>query len=229
MLGTNVKAEITSLMDKRSALESEMNSIIARLSQPGAPGLSGNLVDSEGFPRSDIDVPLVRAERRRLAELRNDYTDITDKINQNIQILHSARLAGNNRSPPLKNSGNDDGSDIQTSSTVASTPSQNVLLSLSPNSMDVDVMVSRTFAVVDEITDASPAVEDGLQLGDQILKFGNVEAGDNLHERLASEAQSSMGQTVPVVIMRQGTVINLTVTPRTWQGRGLLGCHFRIL
>ncbi|GAU45913.1 hypothetical protein TSUD_280530 [Trifolium subterraneum] len=67
MVGTNVKAETTSLMDKRSALESEMNSIIARLSQPGAPGLSGNLVDSEGFPRSDIDVPLVRAERRRLA------------------------------------------------------------------------------------------------------------------------------------------------------------------
>jgi 26S proteasome non-ATPase regulatory subunit 9 len=118
--------------------------------------------------------------------------------------------------------GKDDRSDIQTSSTVE-TPSQNVLLSLSPNSMDVDVLVSRPFAVVDEITDASPAVEDGLQLGDQILKFGNVEAGDNLQQRLASEAQSSMGQTVPVVIMRQGNVINLTVTPRTWQGRGLLG------
>jgi len=121
---------------------------------------------------------------------------------------------------------NDDGSVMQTSSTaetVASTPSQNVLVSLSPNSMDVDVLVSRPFAVVDEIADASPAVEDGLQLGDQILKFGNVEAGENLLHRLASEAQSSMGQTVPVVIMRQGTVINLTVTPRTWQGRGLLG------
>lgn len=221
MVGTNVKAETRSLMDKRSALESEMNSIIARLSQfPGAPGLSGNLIDSEGFPRSDIDVPLVRAERRRLTELRNDYTDITDKINQNIHILHSSRL------------GNHKNSDMQTSSTaetVASTPSQNVLVSLSPNSMDVDVLVSRPFAVVDEIADASPAVEDGLQLGDQILKFGNVEAGENLLHRLASEAQSSMGQTIPVVIMRQGTVINLTVTPRTWQGRGLLGCHFRIL
>ncbi|XP_004488891.1 uncharacterized protein [Cicer arietinum] len=226
MVATNVKAETSSLMEKRSWLEAEMNTIIARLSQPGAPGLSGNLLDSEGFPRSDIDVPIVRAERRRLAELRNDYTDITEKINQNIQILHSARLGNNNRSSPFKNS------DIQTSSTVetvASTPSQNVLLSLSPNSMDVDVLVSRPFAVVDEIADASPAVEDGLQLGDQILKFGNVEAGDNLIQRLASEAQSSMGQTVPVVIMRQGTVINLTITPRTWQGRGLLGCHFRIL
>ena len=47
MVATNVKAETMSLMDKRSALEAEMNSIIARLSQPGAPGLSGNLVDSE--------------------------------------------------------------------------------------------------------------------------------------------------------------------------------------
>ncbi|KAK7304809.1 hypothetical protein VNO77_42698 [Canavalia gladiata] len=226
MVATNVKAETMSLMDQRSALEAEMNAIIAHLSQPGAPGLSGNLIDSEGFPRSDIDIPVVRAERRRLAELRNDHNEITDKINQNIQILHSARLG------TFKNSGNDDGSDSQTSSifdTVGSTPSQNVLLRHSPNSMDVDVLVSRPFAMVDEIADASPAVEDGLQLGDQILKFGNVEAGDNLLQRLSSEAQSNRGRAVPVVIMRQGTVINLTVTPRTWQGRGLLGCHFRML
>ncbi|KAG4390077.1 hypothetical protein GLYMA_06G219200v4 [Glycine max] len=224
MVATNVKAETMSLMDKRSALEAEMNSIIARLSQPGAPGLSGNLVDSEGFPRSDIDIPVVRAERRRLAELRSDHNEVTEKINLNIQILHSARLG--NRSLPFKNSGNDDGSDTQISSnmdTVASTPSQNVLLIRSPNSMDVNVLISRPFAMVDEIADASPAVEDGLQLGDQILKFGNVEAGDNLLQRLSSEAQSNLGCAVPVVIMRQGTVINLTITPRPWQGRGLLG------
>ncbi|XP_027339491.1 26S proteasome non-ATPase regulatory subunit 9 isoform X1 [Abrus precatorius] len=229
MVATNMKAETMSLMDKRSALEAEMNAIIARLSQPGAPGLSGNLVDSQGFPRSDIDIPVVRAERRRLAELRNDHKEMTAKINQNIQILHSARLG--TWASPFKNSGNDDGSDTQISSivdTVASMP-QNVLLRQSPNSMDVDVLVSRPFAMVDEIADASPAVEDGLQLGDQILKFGSVEAGDNLLQRLSSEAQSNLGRAVAVVIMRQGTVINLTITPRTWQGRGLLGCHFRIL
>lgn len=224
MVATNVKAETMSLMDKRSALEAEMNAIITRLSHPAAPGLSGNLVDAEGFPRSDVDIPVVRAERRRLAELRNDHQVITEKINQNIQILHSARLG--NRSSPFTNS------DTQTSSTidtVAATPLQDVLVRHSPNSMDMDVLVSRPFAMVDEIADASPAVEDGLQLGDQILKFGNVEAGDNLLQRLSSEAQSNLGCAVPVVITRQGTVINLTITPRTWQGRGLLGCHFRIL
>ncbi|WVZ21060.1 hypothetical protein V8G54_008382 [Vigna mungo] len=224
MVATNVKAETMSLMDKRSALEAEMNAIIARLSQPGAPGVSGALLDSEGFPRSDIDIPVVRAERRRLAELRNDHKEITEKINQNIQILHSARLES--RSSVYKNPGNGDGSDSQTSSTtdtVSSMTSQNVLMRHSPNSMDVDVLISRPFAMVDEIADSSPAVEDGLQLGDQILKFGDVEAGDNLLQRLSSEAQSNMGRAVPVVIVRQGIVINLSVTPRSWQGRGLLG------
>lgn len=89
--------------------------------------------------------------------------------------------------------------------------------------MDVDVIVSRPFAVVDEIADGSPAAEDGLQLGDQIVKFGNVESGDNLLHRLSSEAQASQGLALTLVAMRQGELINLTVTPRTWQGRGLLG------
>jgi len=79
------------------------------------------------------------------------------------------------------------------------------------------------FAMIDEITDDSPAAEDGLQLGDQIIKFGNVEMGDEVVRRLASEAQSNQGLLVPLVIMRQGSLMNLTVTPRQWQGRGLLG------
>ncbi|KAF7806528.1 putative 26S proteasome regulatory subunit p27 [Senna tora] len=226
MVATNVKAETMSLMDKRGAIEAEMNAIIERLCQPGGPGLSGNLVDSEGFPRTDIDIPVVRAQRHRLAELRNDHKEITEKINQNIQILHAARLG------TTKVSGNDDGSNNQTSpavDAVASASLQHVLVRPSSNSTDTDVVVSIPFAMVDEIADSSPAAEDGLQLGDQILKFGNVEARENLLQRLASEAQSNLGCAIPIVIMRQGAVINLTVTPRTWQGRGLLGCHFRIL
>ncbi|KAL8040822.1 hypothetical protein ABFX02_10G124600 [Erythranthe guttata] len=95
--------------------------------------------------------------------------------------------------------------------------------------MDVDLVLSRPFAMVDEINKASPAAEDGLQLGDQIVKFGNVEIGENVLQRLAAEGQEKQGQAVPLVVMRQGSVINMTVTPRAWSGRGLLGCHFRVL
>lgn len=111
MVGTNLKAEIMSLMEKRSALEADMNAIIDRLCQSNGPGLSGNLVDSEGFPRTDIDIHLVRSERRRLAELRNDHKEITEKINENIQLLHSARLVPVPTS--AKDSGDDGGSNNQ--------------------------------------------------------------------------------------------------------------------
>ncbi|KAJ6923662.1 26S proteasome non-ATPase regulatory subunit 9 [Populus alba x Populus x berolinensis] len=216
MVGANLKAETMKLMEKRSALETEMNVIIDRLCQPGGPGLSGNLVDSEGFPRSDIDIPVVRAERHRLAELRNDHKEITEKINENIQVLHSARLATK---------------DSVVGNAVPSVTSHNVVLRDSSSSMDVDMMASVPFAVVDEITDASPTAEDGLQLGDQLVKFGTVEyqVGENLLQKLASEAQANQGHAVPVIVMRQGAPINLSVTPRVWPGRGLLGCSFRIL
>lgn len=222
MVATNLKAEAMKLMDTRSALESEMNSIIDRLTQPGAPGLSGNLVDSEGFPRSDIDIPVVRADRIKLAQLRNDYKVITEKISQTIEVLHSAKLtpASTHRGTGI----------IGTSQGIsASNVSEVAISERSVSAMDVDVIGGRPFAMVDEISEASPAEEDGLQLGDQIVKFGNVEFGDALLPKLAAEAQTNRGQAVPVVVKRQGALINLSVKPREWQGRGLLGCHFSIL
>ncbi|XP_044462950.1 26S proteasome non-ATPase regulatory subunit 9-like isoform X3 [Mangifera indica] len=195
MVGANLKAEAMSLMEKRTAVEAEMNAIIQRLSTPDGPGLSGNLIDAEGFPRSDIDIPLVRAERRRLA---------------------GNNAESNNQNPSLVNA-------------ASSASPSNFIQRDSSAALDVDVIISKPFALIDEITDASPSAEDGLQLGDQIVKFGNVEAGENLLQRLAFEGQSNQGQAVPVEIMRQGALINLSVTPRKWQGRGLLGCHFRIL
>ncbi|XP_052486731.1 uncharacterized protein LOC105767653 isoform X2 [Gossypium raimondii] len=192
MVGANLKSETIKLMDKRSAMEAEMNAIIEQLCQPGGPGLSGNLVDSEGFPRADIDIPVVRAQRHRLAGV---------ETNQNASVA----TAG------------------------ASASLQNLVLRDSSSANDVDMISSMPFAMVDEIADASPAAEDGLQLGDQIVKFGNVKAGDSLLQRLASEAQANQGHPLPVIIMRQGALLNLSLTPRTWQGRGLLGCHFRIM
>jgi 26S proteasome non-ATPase regulatory subunit 9 len=89
--------------------------------------------------------------------------------------------------------------------------------------MEEDPITRLPFAMIDEITDGSPAAVDGLQLGDEIVKFGNVEAGDRLQERLMSEAVSNVDRQVSLAIIRQGSAMNLTITPRRWHGRGLLG------
>ncbi|XP_028113426.1 probable 26S proteasome regulatory subunit p27 [Camellia sinensis] len=121
--------------------------------------------------------------------------------------------------------GNVEGSNNQDLSVNVDTSasSHNVLHGNTISAMDVDATVNIPFALVDEIAEASPAPEDGLQLGDQIVKFGNVESGDDLLPKLASEALSNQDREIPVVVLRQGALINLTVTPRAWQGRGLLG------
>ncbi|KAG8056782.1 hypothetical protein GUJ93_ZPchr0002g24010 [Zizania palustris] len=213
MVAPNVKAETMRLMDRRAALEAEMDAIIAALSAPGGPGITGGLVDAEGFPRSDIDIPSVIAKRRKLAELRNDHKDITNKIEKNLEVLHSTKLSRNEQSIP-RSSG--------TPASLHSGSSQN-------DPMEEDVVTRLPFAMIDEMTDGSPAAVDGLLLWDEIVKFGNVEAGDRLQERLVSEALSNEDCQVPLVIIRQGAPLNLTVTPRKWHGRGLLGCHFQIL
>ncbi|GKB81504.1 26S proteasome non-ATPase regulatory subunit 9, partial [Tanacetum coccineum] len=87
---------------------------------------------------------------------------------------------------------------------------------------DIDVNVSRPFAM-------AQAAQDGLQLRDQIVKFGDVEYGDNLLPKLASKPQKNQGCHVLMLVMKQGTSINLAVKPRTWHRRGLLGETYDML
>ncbi|XP_042413518.1 26S proteasome non-ATPase regulatory subunit 9-like [Zingiber officinale] len=209
MAAPNLKAETISLMDMRASMEAEMDAIIESLCGPSGPGLSGNLVDSEGFPRTDIDLSAVRSQRRRLAELQNDYKDITGQIEKNLQVLHSL-----NKVTPLPPVSSD-----QTS--YGNLPQGSPMIE--------DPVLRVPFAIIDEIADDSPSAEDGLQLGDEIVKFGNVQMGDELQARLLAEAQSNHGNPIHMEIVRQGVLMHATVTPRAWRGRGLLGCHFRLL
>ncbi|KAL3649490.1 hypothetical protein CASFOL_005893 [Castilleja foliolosa] len=151
--------------------------------------------------------------------LRNDHIDITEKINKNIQLLHSAKLT-----PTTVYANNSDPKDQDTNVGMSSSVN-NPTSGGASVAMDVDFVLSRPFAMVDEIAEASPAAEDGLQLGDQIVKFGDVERGENLLQRLAAEPRQKQGQAIPLLVLRQGALINLKVTPREWSGSGLLGCY----
>eukprot|EP00775_Hariotina_reticulata_P004864 gene4864-5109_t len=88
----------------------------------------------------------------------------------------------------------------------------------------------RPFAVVDEVTDDSPAQQAGVRLGDQLCRFGSAVAGSGEElQQVAQELQAHEGQQVPVVFLRHGQQVDLQLVPRRWEGRGLLGCHLRPL
>ena len=59
-----LKEQLRVLEGKRAEVEKELLLNIEAL--PSDPGMSGPLVDREGYPRADIDIPLVRQLRQKI-------------------------------------------------------------------------------------------------------------------------------------------------------------------
>jgi 26S proteasome regulatory subunit N4 len=78
------------------------------------------------------------------------------------------------------------------------------------------------FARVGEVLAGSPGEAAGLCRGDLVVAFGDVRSFDV--GRLSSVAESESGVSVRVV--REGAVMDLALTPRSWSGAGRIG--FRI-
>lgn len=82
--------------------------------------------------------------------------------------------------------------------------------------------------MVDELAEGSPAAEAGLQLHDQLCSFGGVtRQTPNTLQAVAAVLRE--GQEVEAVLQRHGAPLVVTLTPKPWAGRGLLGCHLHPL
>lgn len=67
------------LCQRKEAIEVEVECIVEALKSTGA-GITGSLVDAEGFPRSDIDVYTTRYQRHRYHCLQTDHTEVMKQI-----------------------------------------------------------------------------------------------------------------------------------------------------
>ncbi|KAF5835857.1 hypothetical protein DUNSADRAFT_6790 [Dunaliella salina] len=82
------RALLRELSAKKEAMEQELEALAECLTAGNGPGLHGNLVDRQGFPRADIDIPTVRGQRQRVACLMNDHKQIMKQIEEGLGRLH---------------------------------------------------------------------------------------------------------------------------------------------
>ncbi|ROL42221.1 26S proteasome non-ATPase regulatory subunit 9 [Anabarilius grahami] len=156
--------------------------------------MDGPLVDVEGFPRADVDLYKVRTARHSISCLQNDHKAIMVEIEEALHKVHATARVRHEK----------DETKMEATEQSVSPPSP--------------------FALVDAVTQGSPAFQAGLRVGDEIMEFGSVNTQNfrNLRD-IASVVQHSEGKSLRVGLFRNGQEVHLNLTPRNWSGRGLLG------
>lgn len=221
------------LMKEREGMEAEMNVLIETLTAPGAPGLSGNLVDAEGYPRADINIHTIRTQRHRLACLKTDHKVATDQIEK---LLHEALAppsAEETVEASASGSASNGASGLPTAAVaVADAPGANASGAAGvPSSSALPSAPPRPpFALVDEVAAESPAAKAGLVVGDAIVAFGAISLSSmgtvaSAMSALPGCLREHENQPLEVGINRDNSFVDLKLTPCKWSGQGLLGCH----
>lgn len=79
------------------------------------------------------------------------------------------------------------------------------------------------------VSPSSPAEECGLRKDDEILEFGSINAGNFSELKQISEiVMHRQNQQITLKVRRQGNIHELSLVPKIWSGRGLLGCNIVI-
>ena len=156
----DLKKEISELRARKLAIEAEVAERGARLEGAGV-GMKGSLVDREGYPLADIDIPAIRADRHALLVLQNDHTDVMRSIEK---LLHELYAQAPRPTPS------------STSRPPVAAPDSRPVASLPAAAGPTTYRPLVPFAVIDQLSQDSPASAAGIQLGDQLVRFGAVTA-----------------------------------------------------
>ncbi|KAI9325858.1 hypothetical protein DFJ73DRAFT_954932 [Zopfochytrium polystomum] len=184
---------------KRQAIELEIKALDDVLASHKI-GMTEPLVDADGFPRADVDVYTVRHTRHSIIRLRNDLADVMRELER---AMHAVFESVPPPSPPASQQQQQQ---QQGGGATASAPPRQPL------------------AVVNRVEPGSPAAAAGLAAGDRVVAFGDVTGADGL-KRLAPLVARMENEPLAVAVVRGDAELELTLTPRKWAGRGLLGCH----
>ncbi|KAF9168480.1 hypothetical protein BGX20_011301 [Mortierella sp. AD010] len=80
------------LMKQKDDIEAEIRKAEDELHSQKV-GMTEKLVDSNGFPRSDIDLVVVTTARSNITRLKNDHKAIMLKIEESLHAVHAEAIA----------------------------------------------------------------------------------------------------------------------------------------
>ncbi|KAG0201842.1 26S proteasome non-ATPase regulatory subunit 9 [Mortierella sp. GBA30] len=216
---SELMARAQTLMKQKDDIEAEIKKAQDEL-QSQKVGMTEKLVDSNGFPRSDIDLVVVTTARSNIARLKNDHKAIMLQIEEALHAVHAEAIAEKQKREAEKKE------QEQATGVIASTSASSSSTGAQTQSQEPSLT---PFARVNGVAPDSPAREAGLLQGDLIVAFGTVNASTpNVMPSLSEHVQSRENKPILVKILRgDSTELQsfILVPKQGWGGRGMLGCH----
>lgn len=230
------------LAKRKNEIEKEVSELTNFLDSCGPDvGISGKLVDSEGFPRSDVDIYAIRRARNRIAILNTDYSNLMKEIEERLFDIHSKEKIH----VPIEKSAKGSGGGAL-----------------------VEGNRGYPFGFIDSVLEGSPAFESDIRMGDILLDFEGIKSESELSSQ--EESKNLISQLSNIVLRNVDKVIKVTVlrsnsrspedilsefssyisksdlsykhlnseefekrtldlVPKKWDGQGYLGCHIAFL
>eukprot|EP00761_Pharyngomonas_kirbyi_P000125 gb/GECH01000125.1/.p1 GENE.gb/GECH01000125.1/~~gb/GECH01000125.1/.p1 ORF type:complete len:209 (+),score=67.22 gb/GECH01000125.1/:1-627(+) len=197
------KEELKNLINEKDNIENQLKQLKQDLETTGV-GLTGDLVDHQGFPRADLDLPAIREQRNKIARLRTEHDEIMKQIEKGLHSFHQSNKPS-----------------FQEQKTQSKTNNE------IPSTTKTEETNRQPFLSIEEVSPGSPAEESGLKPNDRILKFGTI-TSDNPYglSAVAEVVKNSVGRSIEIQVQReQDQKRTLRLIPHSWSGRGVLGCR----
>ena len=202
-------------------------------------------MDSEGYPRADIDIWSIAEVRKKVVMLQNDHVGMMKQIEQLLMAAFSSSAANDIDEAESKQSdgvqhgteskqksitdqivSESEKNDIISNMKAFISNAQNEEETVSPKEEDMDAM--EPFYIIDSIFDHSPSHSAGLRSGDLIIKFGSMTAANQSPQLMQDIVRQSVNKEIAVIIKRNPEgYCTLKLVPQQWDGKGLLGCHLK--
>ncbi|BHF65062.1 26S proteasome non-ATPase regulatory subunit 9 [Sparganum proliferum] len=184
----SLSARFQELDLERKRIESEVAEFAEVLKSNQNVGMHGPLIDADGFPRSDIDIVAVRTARNRIICLNTDHAAVMRELESVSSRLLDAKQPGQSVPIPMDTS---DGSQL-TAKPLRAT------LSSEPSSY------STPFLLVDQVTPGSAAELAGIQVNDQLTRFGSVSSANfvNLSSIASVVKLTAAKSAIPITVLR---------------------------
>lgn len=151
--------------------------------------INSPLVDSQGFPRADIDVYAVRHARAALIRLRNDHRSIVDELGKVLEDIYAK--GGELPDPTPRAGGGRRGSGrMDREGRKRAIARVNMVAPNSPAEKAVSI-----FVICGGLRMLNDNPDKGLQQHDEIVRFGSLESPSGLQDIAALVGRSENVRT----------------------------------